>query len=363
MPVFDTVWAMPQPDSGTAVDAVAKTSRRSWVDLLIAAIERLPGPAWVFYLGVSIAFAVASVGLRWLDGTEKPGVLHPDTIVWALLTIYGLAFVHLLQGTARRALAAFRPALGALDSQYTELERRLTTMSPVVAAVVVFAGIAIQIVGSSTSPSGWGITAHSSLLTNVFTYVQEGLLGIFLVVFLIRAVGQFRLIARIHRDATNINLYESEPHNAFSRLTFATSVSITVPYAIADIITASSSPYGVSPFELLLLLSAIFISVAIFILPLNGMHRHLVRLKNRAIVDSDLRFESAASALHSSVDAGRYDQIDSINKALLSLVIENDKLKKVSTWPWRAETLRGFLSSIALPIVLWLITTLLGRFV
>jgi hypothetical protein len=301
--------------------------------------------------------------LRWLDGTERIGTFHGDTIVWGLLTVYGLAFVHLLNGTARRSLAAFRPALGALESDYPELERKLTTMSPLVAALVVVVGLAIQVIGSSTSPSGWGITTQTSLLTNVFTYFQESILGIFLAVFFIRAVGQLRLIGRIHREATNIKLYESEPHNSFSRFTLATSVAITVPYAIADIVTAASSSYGVSLFELVLLGSAILISAAIFVLPLNGMHRLLVRLKYRAMVESDLRFEKATLTLHRQLDAENFDNIDALNKALSSLTIESDKLKRVSTWPWRAETLRGFLTSIALPILLWLITTLLGRFV
>ncbi len=47
---------------------------------------------------------------------------------------------------------------------------------------------------------------------------------------------------------------------------------------------------------------------------------------------------------------------------MTSLLLERETLKKISTWPWEAETMRGFLSSVGLPILLWFITTYLGRF-
>jgi hypothetical protein len=38
-----------------------------------------------------------------------------------------------------------------------------------------------------------------------------------------------------------------------------------------------------------------------------------------------------------------------------------ETINHFSTWPWRPETLRGFLSAVALPIVIWVITLYLGR--
>jgi hypothetical protein len=338
-----------------------RPARRSWVDILIAWIERLPGPAWVFYLAVSAFFAAGDVGLRWLDGSQKVGTIDPVVFVFAVLSIYGLAAVHFLTGAARRSLAAFRPALGALDSEYDALERRLTTMSPLSAIIAVVIAIVIQAVGASTSATGWGITAKTSFATNIFTVFQEVVFGTFIVVFLVRGIRQLRLIVWLHREATKINLYDVEPHIAFSRFTFPASVSVTVPYALAEVLAGFAA--GISPFEIVLLVSTIAISFAIFILPLNGMHRRLVLEKRHAIRDSDRRFELAATKLHEQLDVDALDQMDALNKALSSLVIESERLKRISTWPWRADTLRGFLTSIALPIVLWLITTLLGRFI
>jgi hypothetical protein len=91
------------------------------------------------------------------------------------------------------------------------------------------------------------------------------------------------------------------------------------------------------------------------------MHRRLVLEKSRLIGESDRRFEAVNERLHIYIDSDQLDRIDDLGKALSALTVEADRLKKISTWPWRADTLRIFLSSIALPIVLWTITTLLSR--
>lgn len=62
------------------------------------------------------------------------------------------------------------------------------------------------------------------------------------------------------------------------------------------------------------------------------------------------------------MDHDRFEGMDDLNRALASLVIEREALAKISTWPWRPETLRGLLTLVALPILLWFVTALLGRF-
>ena len=56
-------------------------------------------------------------------------------------------------------------------------------------------------------------------------------------------------------------------------------------------------------------------------------------------------------------------RIDALNKALASLLQERDFVGRLSTWPWDSSTLRAVLSAVALPIVLFLLTRALERFV
>ncbi|CAN5483292.1 hypothetical protein BH09ACT4_BH09ACT4_09970 [soil metagenome] len=336
-------------------------ARRSWVDALISGIDRLPGPAWLFYALGTIVFIAGNVGLRWLDGSQPIGGVDAAVLIFSVLTLYGLAAAHFLRRAARRSLAAFRPALGDAENAYPELESRLTNMSPAAALAAVVVALGIEAAGVLFSPTGWGISSTAAPVTNGFTLVQEAIFGVFFSTFIIRAIQQLAVIVLIHRRATNINLYAREPNIAFSRLTLSTSIAVTVPFALANTLAAVEA--GISPFEVGLLATVILISIALFVLPLNGMHRRLLQIRESMMAESNRRFESAVLALHRSVDTSDYASADALGKTMAALTVEADRLNRLSTWPWRAETLRRFLSAIALPIVLWTITTLLGRFV
>lgn len=129
-------------------------------------------------------------------------------------------------------------------------------------------------------------------------------------------------------------------------------------------LTYSLNLYGstsLTAFDIGILIILLSVATASFILPLNGMHRRLVREKNKLISEADRRFEATINKVHQLVDSDNFEKMDDLNNALASLVIEREVLAKMSTWPWKPATLRGFLTSVALPVILWFLTTYLGR--
>ena len=68
-----------------------------------------------------------------------------------------------------------------------------------------------------------------------------------------------------------------------------------------------------------------------------------------------VRFEAAIVELRQRVDAREGEGIDELAKVFTALEIEENALKKVSTWPWQPETLRYLVSALFLPLVMWLI--------
>jgi hypothetical protein len=80
------------------------------------------------------------------------------------------------------------------------------------------------------------------------------------------------------------------------------------------------------------------------------------------LAEANTRIELTVKRLHEQVDSGSLDNADGLNKNLASLLLEAETLGKASTWPWKPETLRGFLGAVTLPVLVWLITTALGRF-
>jgi len=75
------------------------------------------------------------------------------------------------------------------------------------------------------------------------------------------------------------------------------------------------------------------------------------------------RVEAVLTTLHRSLEDPAASNIDTINKGLASLLLERDLIAKSPTWPWTPGTLRAFASSVILPIVLFLLTLILERWI
>ena len=56
-------------------------------------------------------------------------------------------------------------------------------------------------------------------------------------------------------------------------------------------------------------------------------------------------------------------RVDALSKALAGLLQEREFTARISTWPWDTTSLGAVLSAVALPIVLFLVTRFLERFV
>ena len=102
--------------------------------------------------------------------------------------------------------------------------------------------------------------------------------------------------------------------------------------------------------------------VATFLLPLLGIHRHLVREKDRGLEETGRRMESGVAELHRRMDRNELARMDDLNKALASLEIERAALERVPTWPWERGTLRSLVAAIVIPLLIWAIQAILQRY-
>jgi hypothetical protein len=55
------------------------------------------------------------------------------------------------------------------------------------------------------------------------------------------------------------------------------------------------------------------------------------------------------------VSQGNLPDADKVSIQISSLTVERDLLSRISTWPWDAATLTGFVSALAAPAALWLL--------
>jgi hypothetical protein len=284
-----------------------------------------------------------------------------DSRIWlpALISGYILGFIVVTDRIAIRSFAVFQPALGEhadrdrMRAELTSLPDRLTLgvvlLTEVVVSVAYFTDAnELAHFRSLSFPE-----LASILIAN---WISIGL-GAVLVVHTGR---QLLAVDRLHRAATNLDLYEPGPTHAFARLTAATGVGIVIvgAFLLLDPAVSHTTFYYAG-----LALGVGLFATAAFALPLRGMNLRLSNEKQRLLHEVNERIKALTARIHASVDSDELTRSDRQQQALASLIAERDLIGHLSTWPWSSGTIRGFASALLLPIVLFLITRALERVV
>jgi len=102
-------------------------------------------------------------------------------------------------------------------------------------------------------------------------------------------------------------------------------------------------------------------AIAAFILPLMGVHRILEEQKKRLLDENALQLEATAAELHRSLAAGQLQEMDKLKAGLDGLTVELNTLERLSSWPWRPETLRLVSSAVLLPILVYVFERVLAE--
>jgi hypothetical protein len=169
---------------------------------------------------------------------------------------------------------------------------------------------------------------------------------------------QLRLVNLTVKMVRRFNLFQLNPVYAFSRVTS----QIGVAWMIMLSLTLLLFPIKLATAPLLAILaSQMVLAVAAFVLPLWFVNRRLVFEKRRLLAEHNLRLESTLERLHRSVDEKNMDEVGQLNSAVNGLNLERTILTGIPTWPWRANTLTSFLSTLGLPIFIFLLQLLIKK--
>ncbi len=324
----------------------------SWINRLHGAIDRLPGPAWLAY---TVATSLLVLLAIWSDQLVDPSPLPGPTpaAYSAVIALFPLAFIQYLDGVARKGLRNFRPALSLTDPEVERLSYQLTTMPRGAARVVSLLGVGFTIVGLLVSPEEMLGPAGTPIVLSIVGFGGAVFGNMCFALLFYHTIRQLRLVSLIHSQATTVNLFQPQPLYAFSTLTLRTALALVL---LSYYIVAVSSGASMGPATVGLLGINLSLSVALFTLPLYGMHTRLREEKNRMLSAVSGRIDGVFSSLHRALEEPVAGQIDTLNKGLTSLMVERELIVKSPTWPWSPGTVRAFASSALLPIALWLIT-------
>jgi hypothetical protein len=177
---------------------------------------------------------------------------------------------------------------------------------------------------------------------------------------LISCYQSWRVLAVVQRVQARVvhpDLFQRQPLFAFSRLTSYIAISIAgvsyLMYLAFPATMANPPAYG------FMFLLALPLSLASYFLPLAGMHGRMVAEKGRLLNDVGHRIKATRAAFHQSLDAMELTGMDGIHKALTSLMLEEEYIRKIRTWPWETSTLSAVLTAVFLPISLFIVERLL----
>lgn len=316
----------------------------SWVDRVLAGVSRWPASDWACFGALFATGHVLVAALRVRDGAALPEALTALPPPFLLWTVYLLALTHHLNGVARARLAAFRSVLDLDDAGLAEAEYRLTTMPAPLA--LRFGGLWVAI---AVAILWWqwplvvrlgyplweiGLTVASYMLGGAAIY---------------HTAHQLREVSRLHARVTRVDLFDLEPLYAFSGLTSRTALGwLLLLYLTAIVVPAELARSALGATWVFVM----GLAILAFVAPLMGIHRQLMAAKQRAIAAANARLRDTLAEINQRIDARDFGALDGLQKAAASLTAQRDILEAVSTWPWQAGTLRGFVTALLLPIAL-----------
>jgi hypothetical protein len=106
--------------------------------------------------------------------------------------------------------------------------------------------------------------------------------------------------------------------------------------------------------------SVMALGVACFVLPLWGIHGRLVAAMEALLAGVEDRMCRLAQGMHRRIDAGEFDGTKVISEAIAASGATRDRIERLPTWLWRPQLFRGFLSALLLPVVVYLLSRLIG---
>jgi hypothetical protein len=354
--------AMP---GGAAAPTAPAIASRSWVSLLIEALERLPGPAWLAYVIGSVAGIVVQLAEGGIDQAAgwpvSPQVLL-SVVYYGALPFAVLALISRLDTAAAEALGLLRPLLGWSEAGAARALDEMTRIPAGPTWVVTALAFVSTGLGFALDPVGSGIVGYSPIGLGL-RFLWETIITTLFLVLIYHTIRQLRAMGRLHESIEAIDLFDQAPLFSVSSVSSTTAIGLVVLLVPSVFLIPSDAGAAFLLMQATWYLFALSIAAGSFFLPLRGVHARLATEKARLQGEVGRRMSAAIGELNAAIDAGDRDRVGSSQQSLSALTSQRDLIAKLPTWPWSGAALTRFLSAVLLPIGLWLVTRVLERIV
>jgi hypothetical protein len=336
---------------------VAAAYRPGGVSRFLAWADQRPWHGAWLYVALAVLLFAVSQSIVWLTGLLPVGSIHPLIATGVIYGPYFLAALGYLNRTAERALERFWPATGWSDDQRETWRYAFVTTPGGYGAIALVLGIVVA-TGAYLAAPDTAVGVGTDRLIFLAAYLPSATFGYsLLVVAIIHTARQLRLVARIHREATAIDPFDRVPVYAFSGVTVRTALTYVLIgyYALTVNGAFQEGLVGV------VVLAVTFgFGVACFVVPLWGIHDRLVREKAELLLQVEHRLGRVGDELYRRVDAGQFDGTKVVTDALTGVTSLRDRISRLPTWPWPPNLFRGLISALLLPVIVYLVSRLIG---
>jgi hypothetical protein len=331
----------------------------SWIDRLITWIDNLPWPAWLFYLLSTLAIVVLGNMLFWIDGSIPIGSVDRIITIFAIIVFYWLALYQYLTRVASRSLLIFRPLLEIDDSEIARIDYELATLPRWLGWLAIPLGFAMATATILSDPASFGGLVPKTALPYIGDIAIAGFLASTFLCLILRSIRQLWMVRRLHAQATSINLLNLDPVHAFSALTARTGIGVILLLILAYFL---DPPTLDTTLDIFITAATLFVAIAVFVLPVIGIRDQLEEEKHRVLDFTSVLLQTTSDSFHSKVEKRDYRDLEGMETAITTLIRERELYSRISTWPWGAGTIRGFASTLLLPIFLLLVARFIERF-
>lgn len=343
--------------ASAAVESSAAAYRPGAVSRFLAWADRRPWHGAWLYVGLALLLFVVSQSIIWATGLQPVGSIHPLIATGVVYGPYFLAALGYLNRTAERALERFWPATGWPDEQRAAWRYEFVT-TPGGYGLIAFVLGVVAAIGAFSAAPDTAVGVGTDRLVFLVAYLPSATLGYSLLpLAIIHTVRQLRLVARIHQEATAIDPFDRVPVYAFSGLTVRTALTYVLIgyYALTVNGALQTGIVGI------VVLAATFgVGVACFVLPLWGIHDRLVREKGQLMLQVERRLSRLSDEMYRRIDAGEFDKTKVVSDALSGVQALRDRISRLPTWPWPPNLFRGFISALLIPVIVYLVSRLVG---
>lgn len=337
-------------------DLFFKPYAPSWVNRLATSFNRSQIPYWVIAFILTVVQSMLLQVIAWIDGTDRYPSVQAIYLLLPIWTWGSIGLIRHLNTVAKSALAKYRDLLDLTDEEFKLLHYQFTNtpVRPVLISNIIFVALFLLFV--------FVIPFDVVLTWNSLTFSVMVLCGIPMFAlgsgFYMHLIHMLIMVDRTYRASKPFNIFDREPIFAFSELTAQSSIALLALATLNLLLIPSST---LDPKILLYEITLVPIGLIMFVMPLWEAHRRLVEDKRKLQSNNDHKLEMTLDQLHQCLETNDNNRMVFLNKAMSSLVIEQDILDKLPTWPWRKGLLTGVASAIFFPTFLLIIQLLIQR--